>query len=66
MTELEEIERAGAEAFAQGALANDCPYSFVRSDYFPKDFAGFHEHERPKLDAWMRGWMAAKKRARGQ
>ena len=56
------IEAAGRKAFQSGLAATDCPYSFQASPYWDtKDYARFDAEYRPKLNLWMRGWIAEKK-----
>lgn len=58
---LVEAERAGEVAFEQGLLATDCPYAFIVSPCWDtKDYARFDREFKPKLNAWMRGWIQAK------
>lgn len=59
-----QIKQEGKDAFAAGALATDCPYSFDRSAFWDaKDYTGFNA-VRWRLDAWMAGWIEAKRESR--
>ena len=59
-----EIEQEGKEAFLREVPAADCPYSFIRSAFWErKDTVGFNT-VRWKLDAWMKGWLAAQREQR--
>lgn len=48
----------GQEARKAGIPANECPFAFNRSAFWPSNYAGFNA-VRWKLDAWMKGWMGA-------
>jgi hypothetical protein len=62
--ELDAIEKAGREAFEQGIAATECPYSFSKSPFWDrKDYRGFELQYRPKMNAWMNGWIDAKTKA---
>lgn len=64
MTTPHILEREGRAAFEAGAPATDCPYTFDKSAFWDrKDYVQF-ETVRWKLDAWMKGWIAAQKEAR--
>lgn len=55
------IQREGELAFDKGVPAADCPYSFNKTTFWTtKDYSGFAT-VRWKLDAWMIGWLQAKK-----
>ena len=55
-----EIKAEGKAAFAAGARATDCPYTFDKSPFWrTKDYDGFNT-VRWKLDAWMAGWIEAR------
>ena len=53
--------REGVRAFDGGRTANECPYSFKNTPHYPTDYSGFNRSYRHKLDAWMRGWITAKR-----
>lgn len=60
----DKLKQAGKEAFITGAPATDCPYTFDKSDFWDrKDYNGF-QTVRWKLDAWMAGWIEARKNAK--
>ena len=56
----DEINKMGREAFNAGTAASECPYSFNKSKFWPSDYEGFNR-DRWKLDAWMHGWLSARK-----
>lgn len=46
----------GYEAASNQRPFTECPYTFVRTPYYPHDPEAFHREYRPKLDAWWAGW----------
>lgn len=54
------IEIEGRNAFRKGLHASDCPYSFCNTPCYPNKYVKFDVEYRPKLDAWMRGWINEK------
>ena len=61
----DQIEQEGRDAFKRGAKASECPYTFDRTRFYPKDYEGFNT-VRWKLDAWMDGWLDEQKKARAK
>ena len=60
--ELKRIKEAGRKAAIEGRTTRECPYIFIASPYWKdKDYDGFNREYRPKLDAWMRGFIEARK-----
>ena len=52
----------GVKAHRAGIKATDCPYSFIKTPHYPKDYEGFNRNFRFKLDQWMAGWIAEQKK----
>ena len=53
----------GRAAFLRGDAATSCPYAFVNTPCWEtKDYDGFNVGYRHKMNAWMNGWIAAKKK----
>lgn len=62
MDDLAEIEQAGRDAFTSGVVANACPFTFINSPCWErKDYNRFEREYRIKMDAWMKGWINARK-----
>ena len=62
-----QYEIEGRNAFDAGRSANDCPYCFIATPCWAnKDYNRFDAEYRWKLDAWMKGWINARDRSRGQ
>lgn len=58
MDDLKHIEESGREAAERGTEAAACPFTFINSPYWAsKDYVGFDRNYRPKMDAWMKGWI---------